>query len=48
MEDLFLFARDKLHVDYIFWDYHNQRVPPDSHDWDDAREVIARHPTIRP
>jgi hypothetical protein len=47
MEDLFLFARDKLHVDYIFWDYHNQRVPPDSHDFDDAREVIASHPTLQ-
>jgi hypothetical protein len=48
MEDLFVFARDKLHVDYLFWDYHARRVPPDSHDWNDAREVIARHPTIGP
>ena len=48
MEDLFLFARDKLHVDYLFWDYHTQRVPPDSHDWNDAREVIGRHPTFGP
>lgn len=48
MEDLFLFARDKLHVDYVFWDYHTRRVPPDSHDWNDAREVIARHPTLGP
>ena len=22
MEELYQFARDKLHVDYIFWDYH--------------------------
>ncbi len=48
MEDLFQFARNKLHVDYIFWDYHPQRVPPDSHNWDDAREVIARYPTFNP
>jgi hypothetical protein len=48
MEDLFQFARNKLHVDYIFWDHHTQRVPPDSHNWDDAREVIARHPTFSP
>jgi hypothetical protein len=43
MEDLYLFARDRLHVDYLFWDYHTRRVPPDSHDWSEAREVIARH-----
>ncbi len=48
MEDLYQFARDKLHVDYLFWDYHPKRVPPDSHDWSDAREVIARHPTFGP
>jgi hypothetical protein len=48
MEDLFQFARNKLHVDYLFWDYHPQRVPPDSHNWDDAREVIARYPTFSP
>jgi hypothetical protein len=46
MDDLFQFARTKLHVDYLFWDYHTQRVPPDSHNWDDAREVIGRNPTF--
>jgi hypothetical protein len=46
MDDLYLFARDKLHVNYLFWDYHPQRIPPDSHNWDDARQVIARYPTI--
>lgn len=46
MEELFLFARDKLHVDYLFWDYHTERRPPDSHDWSDAREVIARYPVF--
>lgn len=48
MEDLYQFARNKLHVDYLFWDYHTQRVPPGSHNWDDALEVIARHPTLGP
>ena len=48
MDDLFQFAHNKLHVDYLFWDYHPQRVPPDSHNWDDAREVIARYPTFNP
>ncbi len=46
MEDLFQFARDELHVDYVFWEYRTWRQPPDSHDWTDAREVIARYPTF--
>ena len=46
MEDLYAFARDRLHVNYIFWEYRTKRQPPDSHDWSDAREVIARHPTL--
>ncbi len=48
MDELFQFARNKLHVDYLFWDYHPQRVPPDSHNWDDALEVIARKPDFSP
>jgi hypothetical protein len=46
MEDLLAFARDRLHVDYIFWDYHTWHQPADSHDWVDAREAIARYPTF--
>lgn len=48
MEDLFVFARDKLHVDYVFWEYRTWREPADSRDWTDARKVIARHPTFSP
>jgi hypothetical protein len=47
MEDLFLFARDKLHVDYVFWEYRTRRSPPDSRDWSEARDVIVRHPELR-
>jgi hypothetical protein len=47
MEELFVFARDKLHVDYIFWDYRAKRQPANSRDWAEAREVIARHPSFR-
>jgi hypothetical protein len=47
MEDLFAFARDKLHVDYVFWDYQARRQPPDAHDFSDARAVIASHPVFR-
>jgi hypothetical protein len=46
MEDLYAFARDRLHLNYIFWEYRTARQPPDSHDWSDAREVISRHPTL--
>ena len=46
MEDMFLFARDRLHVDYLFWEYRTKRQPADSRDWNDAREVIARYPTF--
>ena len=47
MEDLFLFARDELHVDYVFWEYRPRRQPSNSRDWAEAREVIARHPDFR-
>jgi hypothetical protein len=47
MEDLFVFARDKLHVDYVFWEYRARRQPANSRDWTEAREVIARHPSFR-
>ena len=47
MDEMFTFARDRLHVDYLFWEYRTKRQPPDSRDWDDAREVIARNPTLR-
>jgi hypothetical protein len=46
MEDLYAFARDRLHLDYIFWEYRTESHPPGSHNWSDAREVIARHPTL--
>lgn len=47
MEDLFVFARDELHVDYVFWEYRTRRTPPDSRDWNEARDVIVRHPELR-
>ena len=44
MEELFFFARDRLHVDYVFWEYRGKRRPADVRDWAEARDVIARHP----
>lgn len=46
-EELFAFARDSLHVDYIFWTRKPQRDPPDSYRWTDALPVIAANPVIR-
>ena len=28
MEDMFLFARDRLHVDYLFWEYRTKPSRP--------------------
>jgi hypothetical protein len=47
MDELFAYARDELHVDYLFWEYRTSRTPPDSHDWTEARDVIARNPQIQ-
>jgi hypothetical protein len=46
-EELFIFARDQLHVDYIFWTRKPQRDPPGSFNWLDALPVIAANPAIR-
>jgi len=40
MEQLFEFARDTLHVNYIFWNHKTWRKPADSYDWSDAVPVI--------
>ncbi len=47
MEELFLFARDRLHVNYVIWEYRTKRTPPDGRDWSEARDVIARYPELR-
>jgi hypothetical protein len=39
-------TRDSLRPNYIFWQYRPKSQPPGSHDWSDAREVIARHPAL--
>ncbi len=44
MEDLFLFARDELHVDYIFWNRKHWQHPEGSYDWRDALAVIRKYP----
>jgi hypothetical protein len=43
LEQLFFFARDQLHVDYLFWNRKSWRKPADSHNWSEASEVILKH-----
>lgn len=46
MEDIFLFARDSLYVDYVFWQHKYEKTDPKERDFDDAIEVIRRYPTF--
>lgn len=44
LEELFIFARDRLYLDYIFWEYRPWPKPRDSYSWRDAQLVIERYP----
>jgi hypothetical protein len=48
MEELYEFARDELHVNYLLWTYVARPKPADAYDIDDAFPVIERHPVINP
>lgn len=43
MNELFVYARDKLHVDYLFWNRKEAKQPWDAYNWWDALRVIDRH-----
>ena len=42
LEDLYMYARDELHVEYLMWNHKTWRKPKDSFDFEDAKAVIAR------
>ena len=44
MPELFVFARDRLHVNYIFWTRKIAPSPADSYDWTHALPVIRNNP----
>jgi hypothetical protein len=44
--ELHAYARDKLHVDYLFWVRVPKAQPADSFDWYDALPVIQANPTF--
>ncbi len=46
MEKIFTFARDDLHVDYVFWQHKYEKTNPAERDFDDAIEVIRKYPTF--
>ncbi|MBN2049624.1 MAG: hypothetical protein JW760_04210 [Spirochaetales bacterium] len=46
MEEIFLFARDSLHVRYIFWDYEYEGLDKGYRTFNDAIEVIRNHPVF--
>ncbi len=46
MQEMFEFARDELHVTYLFWNLKTWRKPKDSYDWSDALPVIGANPAF--
>jgi hypothetical protein len=44
--ELFRYARDRLHVDYMFWVRIPQADPVDSYDWYDALKVVQANPSF--
>jgi hypothetical protein len=46
MGEQFRYARDKLHVNYIFWTRKPGRWPEGSYNWLDALPVIANNPAF--
>ena len=46
MEELFEFARDELHLNYMLWTYIADPKPADAYDIDDAFPVMERYPVI--
>ena len=45
LEQIFLFARDKLHVDYLFWSY-TYHAGTGAFSYDDALAVMRKHPSF--
>jgi hypothetical protein len=45
-EEIFDFARDDLHVSYVFWNRKTWNTPLGSYNWLDALPVIAQNPSF--
>ncbi len=46
MAELFRFARDRLHVNYLFWNRKAWKDPEDSYSWQQALPVINSNPSF--
>ncbi|MGZ5567196.1 MAG: hypothetical protein ACXWKG_09300 [Limisphaerales bacterium] len=46
MEEIFQFAREKLHVNYIFWSFKEYRGSPGAFTYEDAIDVMQKHPAF--
>lgn len=46
MPEMFRFARDRLHVNYLFWTRKPKPAPADSYDWTHALPVIRNNPSF--
>jgi len=46
MEDIFLYARDEMHVKYLFWNYYYEQIDSNDRSFDDAIKVVQAYPTF--
>ena len=46
MEDIFLYARDSMYINYMFWNYYYEGIEKGERSFDDAVEVIRKYPTF--
>jgi len=46
MDELYNFAVEELHVEYLFWNRKTWRRPSDSYIWEDALPIIANNPSF--
>lgn len=46
MEEIFKYGRDSLHLKYIMWNYNYDGIDKGHRTYDDAIEVIKKHPTF--
>ncbi len=46
MEDIFVFARDEMYVQYLFWNHYYEKLEEGSRSFDDAIEVVKKYPVF--
>ncbi|MFA0961017.1 hypothetical protein AB9P05_04375 [Roseivirga sp. BDSF3-8] len=44
MEEIFLYARDSMHINYLFWNYYYQNLEENDRTFDEVVEVIQEYP----